>query len=104
MADAITVLKGSITGCFRLIIAYRLRPAIFISIQFGVVPQNTFWLSCELIALLILVHSIQSRWDIGLVHRSAWWIRCRLSSAVLSIAFMGICWKARASFISILSA
>ena len=75
-------------------------PQSAVSVQFGVVLQNKFWLSCVLIGFLILVHSLQARWNIsGWFDRSAWWVRWPVyQAAVLSIAFMGV-WLESKSFI-----
>jgi D-alanyl-lipoteichoic acid acyltransferase DltB (MBOAT superfamily) len=76
-------------------------PQSAVSVQFGVIPQNQFfWLSCGLIGFLILVHSVQARWNIsGWFDRSAWWIRWPVyQMAVLAIAYMGQWLEAR-SFI-----
>jgi alginate O-acetyltransferase complex protein AlgI len=101
MADAIIVLKGIYHWLFPIGLWPTFSiPQSVASVQAGVIPQNEFWLSCALIAFLILVHSIQSRWDIGVwFNRSAWWIRWPVYQAgVLSIALMGV-WLESKSFI-----
>jgi D-alanyl-lipoteichoic acid acyltransferase DltB (MBOAT superfamily) len=101
MADAILILKSIFNWFLPLDrwLAVSL-PQSVVNVQFGVVSQGQFWLSCELIGFLILVHLVQARWNVSTwFDRSAWWIRWPVyQAAVLTIAFMGE-WLESKSFI-----